>query len=341
MLPVFLQVLVAASVALALVAAPAPTAAAVVAYRVDFYTFYVSNIVAGYGDSVTSALVSDLAGVFGTSESAIIVQDRILLPDTAQSLGMVFTVEGGNDATFLASPLEAQADWANAFNQMVYAYYNSIFVARNAAAAAYVNYNAYITKVERLGNPDLLPKTRYLELTLHGKHLLTASADPEWTSALAADLADAFGVSDYAGTHLTLTASASSGVNNSTVSVRFFVKPVLNAAVNRTTFFATNGTATWLWRSQDIHFSAAAADLGIPFGRGARALSVVPESESALTVTGTAYAPGDESYTDAPTPAPTNAPGSVTNAPGDAATGVTTAVVFIAVTALFSTMSLF
>jgi hypothetical protein len=359
MLPVFL-VLVAASVVLALVAAPAPTAAAVVAYRVDFYTFFVSSIVAGYGDSVASALVSDLAGVFNTDESAITVQDRILLPDTAQSLGMVFTVEGGDDATFLASPLEAQADWANAFNQMVYAYYTSIYVARNAAAAAYENYNAYITKVERLGSPSLLPKRRYLELTLHGKHLLTASADPNWPSALGTDLGNAFGISDFVSTHLALSASASSGVNNSTLSVRFSVKPLLNVAVNSATFFATNGTASWLSLCQNIHTTAAAEDLGINLGpdpvpggigRIAAALGTVPESESALTVTGTAYAPGDESYTDAPTPAPattttapgsvTNAPGSVTNAPGDAAPGVTTAAVFIAATALLSVVSLF
>jgi hypothetical protein len=80
-----------------------------------------------------------------------------------------------------------------------------------------------------------------------------------------------------------------------------------------------------------------------PVARGGAALDAVPESESSLTVTGTAYAPGDESYTNAPTnaPASTNAPGSVTNAPGDAAPGVTTAAVFIAATALLSAVSLF
>jgi hypothetical protein len=357
MLPAFSKVAVAAAVVLALVAAPAPATAAAAAYRVDFWTYSASYVLASYDANVTAGLVSDVAGVFGTTESAVSIKDYILLPGTYQNLSAVFTVEGGNDAPFLASPLEAQAPWTIAFNQLLYTYYRNS--ARHAAAAADYSYyySAYITKVERLGSPDLLPKPRYLELTLHGKHLATASADPSWADSLAADLADGFGLSLYDNdvfsvgvAHVTLTASASSGVNNSTLSVRFFVKPPLNVAVNRTTFFATNGTATWLSRCQSLHYSAAAQDLGIPMfpvGRGAGALDTVPESESELAVTGTAYAPGDESYV-APTPAPTNAPGavtnapgSVTNAPGDAAPGVTTAAVFIAATALLSAVSLF
>jgi hypothetical protein len=328
---------------LALVAAPAPATAAVGAYRVDFWAYYAFNMVASYDANLTSALVSDLAGVFGTSESAVTIKDRILLPSTYENISVVFTVDGGNDAPFLASPLEAQAPWTTAFNQLLYAYWMTD--ARHAAAAADFSYyySAYITHVESLGSPDLLPKPRYLELTLHGKHLATASAHPNWADSLRADLADVFGISDYAATHLTLTASASSGMNNSTLSVRFFVKPLLNVAVNRTTFFAMNGTEPWLWRSQNLNTIAAAADLGLGSGSGVYA---VPESESELTVTGTAYAPGDESYT-APTPAPTNAPGvtnapgSITNAPGDAASGVTTAAVFIAATVLLNAMSLF
>jgi hypothetical protein len=356
MLPLF-KVAAVASVVLALVAAPAPVtaavgvgiavaapvpdAAAVSAYRVDLWAYWASQIVANYDANVTPAFVSDLAGVFGTSESAVTITDCAVLPGTSQNISVVFTVEGGDDAPFLASPLEAQAPWTTAFNQLLYAYYYSD--AREAAAAVDPSYyqTAYITNVQRLPSPDLLPKRRYLEFTLHGKHLATATAGSNWADSLAADLADAFGVNVDGGLHVTLTASASSGVNNSTVSVRFFVKPLLNVAVNRTTFFATNGTASWLARCQYLHFFAAAEDLGIPmvFGRGGRALDTVPESESALTVTGTAYAPGDESYTDAPTP--TNAPGSVTNAPGDAAPGLATAASFIAATALLSAMSLF
>jgi hypothetical protein len=64
-----------------------------------------------------------------------------------------------------------------------------------------------------------------------------------------------------------------------------------------------------------------------------RGVLLAPESESART--GDRHGVrADESLTDAP--APTNAPGSVTNAPGDAAPGVTTAAVFIAATALLS-----
>jgi hypothetical protein len=357
MLPLFSKDAAVASVVLALVAAPAPATAAVAAYRVDFWAYYASSVGTYYGDaSVTSALVTDLAGVFNTSASAITVKDRALLPGTSQNMSVVFTVEGGTDAPFLASPLEAQAPWTTAFNQLLYAYYSdardAAALARGAAAAVDYSYyyTAYITNVSRLGSPDLLPKRRYLELTLQGKHLASAFAGPYWADALAADLADAFGVNVDNGLHVTLTASASSGVNNSTFSVRFSVKPLLNIAVNRTTFFATNGTASWLARCLNLHTQAAAADLGIPFmpfGRGAAALDAVPESESSLTVTGTAYAPGDESYT-APTPAPTNAPGSVTNAPGsvtnapgDAAVGVTTAAVFVAATAFVTAMSLF
>jgi hypothetical protein len=190
--------------------------------------------------------------------------------------------------------------------------------------------------VSRIGSPDVLPKRRYLELTLHGKHLLTAMADPMWGFSLGRDLADAFGIGVYnndavsaAATHVTLTASVSSGVNNSTLVLRFSVKPLLNMAVNRTTFFATNGTASWLSRCQSLHTRAAADDLGIPMmdsGRRGATLDAVPESESSLTVTGTAYAPGDEAYN---------------NAPGDAAPGVTTAAVFIAATALLCAVSLF
>jgi hypothetical protein len=338
------KVAAVAAIVLALLAAPAPAAAAVAAYRVDFWAYFASTMVGYYDVNLTAGLVSDLAGVFSTSESAISIKDYIILPETGQNLSVVFTVEGGDDAPFLASPLEAQAPWTTAFDQLLYAYY-LIWDARSAAAASgYSFYNAYITNVERLGSPDLLPKRRYLELTLHGKHLATAAANPSWADSLGADLADAFGVNVFGAIHVTLTASASSGVNNSTLSVRFFIKPLLNVAVNRTTFFATNGTASWLSRCQDLHTNAAAEDLGIPivFGRGAEALDAVPESESALTVTGTAYAPGDESYT-APTnaPSPTNAPGSVTNAPGDAAPGVTTAAVFVAATALLSAMSFF
>jgi hypothetical protein len=219
---------------------------------------------------------------------------------------------------------------------MVYAY--SIYVRRGAAAAAaYENYNAYITvtapikfyKCRAPRGPDLLPKRRFLELTLHGNHLATASARMSWADSLRADLANAFGITSYIETHMTLTASATSGVNNSTLSVRFAVKPLLSVAVNRTTFFATNGTASWISRCQSLHTTAAAEDLGIipvclpePVPGGV-ALDAVPKSESELMVTGTA--PGDESLTDVP--APTNAPGSVTNAPGDAAPRVATAAV--------------
>jgi hypothetical protein len=325
MLPVFFKVAVFASVVLALVAAVAPASAAVAAYRVDFWTYF--YVVASYDANVTAGVVSDLAGVFGTTESAITIQDHVILPGTYQNLSFVFTVDGGNDAPFLASPLGAQAPWTAAFNQLLYFFYQNS--ARHAAAAVDYSYyySAYITNVSRLGSPDLLPKRRYLELTLHGKHLLTAVAGPEWTSALAADLADAFDISSVARTHVTLTAFVSGGVNNSTLSVRFYVKPLLNVAVNRTmvaAFLKTSGTLSWLWRSQSLHYNAAAADLGIPMmplGRGGAALDAVPESESALTVTGTASAPGDESYTGALTPtntpdSDTNAPDSVTNAPG-------------------------
>jgi hypothetical protein len=344
MLPLFSKVAAVAAVVLALVAAPAPASAAVVAYRVDFWAYLTWDIVNdGYDGNVTASVKSDLAGVFSTSESAIAIQDHVFLPDTNYNLSFVFTVEGGTDAPFLASPLGAQAPWTTAFNQLLYFYWYNIW-ARNAAAAT--DYSAYITNVSRLGSPDLLPKRRYLELTLHGKHLASASAHPAWADWLLADLADAFVISNFPSTHVTLTASASSGVNNSTLSVRFFVKPLLNVAVNRTllaVFFASNGTAaSWLSRCQNLHAYAAGQDLGT----GSAYLDTLPESESSLTVTGTAYAPGDESYTDAPTPtnapgAVTNAPGSVTNAPGDAAPGVTTAAIFIAATALLSAVSLF
>jgi hypothetical protein len=233
--------------------------------------------------------------------SALTVKDRAVLPGTSQNISVVFTAEGGNDAPFLASPLEAQAPWTTAFNQLLYAYYsgarNAAALARDAAAAVDSSYyyTAYINNVERLNSPDLLPKRRYLELTPHGKHLASASAGPYWADALAADLADAFDVNVDNGLHVTLTASASSGVNNSTFSVRFSVKPLLNVAVNRTTFFATNGT-----RKRERHPAPT-------------------------------NAPGSV----------TNAPGSVTNAPGDAAPGVTTAAVFVAATALVTAMSLF
>jgi hypothetical protein len=242
----FSKVAAVAAVVLALVAAPAPASAAVAAYRVDFWAYFAYNTLDQYGDNVTAAFVSDLASVFNTSESAITIKDAILLPDTDQNVSVVFTVEGGNDAPFLASPLEAQAPWTTAFNQLLYATYLIWDAERKAAPAAAdysYYYSAYVTNVQRLGSPDLLPKRRYLELTLHGKHLATASAGPSWADSLRADLADAFGVLDYVASHLTLTASASSGVNNSTLSVRFFIKPLLNLAVNRTTFFATNGTA--------------------------------------------------------------------------------------------------
>jgi hypothetical protein len=346
MLPVFSKVAVFAAVVLALVAAPAPATAAVAAYRVDLWAHYMGGTVDRYDDNITSALVSDLAGVFGTSESAISIKDRVILPGTSQNLSAVFTVDGGDDAAFLASPREAQATWASSFNLLVYFYSMSVVDGRQAAAATDFS-NAYITKVERLGSSDVLPKTRYLELTLHGKHLATATADPNWRYALGTDLANAFELSFSIATHVGLTASASSGVNNSTLSVRFFIKPVLNVAINQTlltAFFASNGTADWLPNCLNVHTMAAAQDLGIvliPLRRAGNALDAVPESESELTVTGTGYAPGDESYTEAPTDAPTNAPGSVTNAPGDAAPGVTTAAVFIAATALLSAMSLF
>jgi hypothetical protein len=339
MLPLFSKVAVIAAVVLALVAAPAPATAAVVAYRVDFYSFWACYVLDTYDENVTSALVTDVAGVFNTTESAVTIKDRIILPGTCQNLSVVFTVEGGSDAPFLASPLEAQAPWTTAFNQILYAFYLTSSEKREAAAAESITlyYSAYITKVERIGSPGILPKRRYMELTLHGKHLATASAQVTWPTSLGADLADAFGIFNYVGDHLSLTASASGGVNNSTLSVRFYVKPLLNVEVNRTTFFATNGTASWLSRCQSLHTAAAAQDLGIPMvdGRVGAALDAVPESESSLTVTGTGYAPGDQSYTDAPT----NAPGSVTNAPGDAASAVTTAAAFIAATALLTAMS--
>jgi hypothetical protein len=114
-----------------------------------------------------------------------------------------------------------------------------------------------------------------------------------WRYSLGLDLADVFSVRDYVETHLTLTASASGG--NWTLSVGFFIKP-LYVAVNSTTFFATNGTASWLWRCQSLHYTAAAEDMGISLvpvtdpgvpgglGRGAASPVTVPESESALTV---------------------------------------------------------
>jgi hypothetical protein len=332
-LPVFSKVAVVAAVLLALVAAPVPAAAAVTAYRVDFWVYLmVTSIMDTHEANVTASVKSDLASVFGTGESAITIQDYIILPDTNANLSFVFTIEGGNDAPFLASPLRAQAPWTTKFNNFLYRFYMTQGERKAAATEDFdfsYYYSAYINNVQRLGTQDVLPKRRYLELTLHGKHLANASANLGWADALRADLSDAFGISEHASTHLTLMESISSGVNNSTLSMRFSVKPLLNAAVNRTTFFATNGTAPWLWRTQQLHTEAAAADLGIPYfpvARGGAALDTVPESESALTVTGAAYAPGDEAYT---------------NAPGDAAPAVTTAAVFIAAAALFSVVSLF
>jgi hypothetical protein len=333
MLPVFSKVAVAAAVLLALVAAPVPAVAAVAAYRVDFWVYLmVTSIMDTHEVNVTAGVKSDLAGVFGTTESAITIQDYIILPDTNANLSFVFTVEGGNDAPFLATPLWAQAPWTTTFNSFLYRFYMTQGERKAAAAEDFdfsYFYSAYVTNVSRIGSPDLLPKRRFLELTLHGKHLATATAGLGWAGALRADLSDAFGVSEYASTHLTLMESVSSGMNNSTLSVLFSVKPLLNVAVNRTTFLATNGTASWLWRTQELHTRAAAADLGIsyfPVGRDGAALDAVPESESALTVTGAAYAPGDEAYT---------------NAPGDTAPAVTTAAVFIAAMALLSALSLF
>jgi hypothetical protein len=329
----FSKVAAVAAVVLALVAAPAPASAAVAAYRVDFWAYFAYNTLDQYGDNVTAAFVSDLASVFNTSESAITIKDAILLPDTDQNVSVVFTVEGGNDAPFLASPLEAQAPWTTAVNQLLYAFF--LTVAKRQAAVAVDDsryYSAYITNVSRLGSPDVLPNPRYLDLTLHGKHLATATADGDWPWALAADIGTAFGIRNYVSTHLTLISSVSSGVNNSTLSVRFSVKPMLDDKVNRTmvaVFIAANGTVSWLPKCQDLHTNAASQDLGIVLGRAGSALDVMPESEYQLTVTGTGYAPGDESYT------------APTNAPGDAASGVTTAAVFIAATAFLSAVSLF
>jgi hypothetical protein len=163
-------------------------------------------------------------------------------------------------------------------------------------------------------------------------------AQPMWGYALISGIAAGFGL-DFYNSHVTLSASASSDVNNSTLAVAL----LREAAAEHGGQPHDGGGVPRAERHPIVAFAcpehasvAAADDLGIvvvPLRRGGRALDAVPESESALTVTGTAYAPGDESYTDAP---------AFTNAPGDAAPRVTTAALFVvAATALLGAVSLF
>jgi hypothetical protein len=295
---------------------PSPASTEVVAYRVHLWAYVASWVVANYRAPFAVALAADLTKALGASSVAL--NDVVLVAGTSDNITAVVTVRGASsEAAFIASLNgNGPAAWATAVNSLLSIVWFSL-ADRGAVAAVASSYytSVYLTAIERLPSADL-PKTRYYQIVLEGKHLGAAAARADWNAAVSADLATAFGISAYMATHLNLTSQEVGGTNRTALTVRFLVKPVVAVAVDAVTFFATRGAAAWLTQVAAVHKHAAYAALNVSTPapavmseRGAAALADggVPESELSVTVTSTGYAPGDESYT-----------------PGDAAGGAAT-----------------